>query len=94
MTNTIARNFTDYAVSARRNDTNLALDSLVRGLSQLYYVIGKSDFLDDTICGLLDQVTNIQHGLDTDLDNAGLDPSVPEPIDISEVEALLAKVRS
>lgn len=89
---TLARGFTEEAVKFRRRDARAALDDIMRGLAKLHAVTGKTDYLDDTLAGLLDVAGNIQGELDRDLDNAGTYSD--EKIDVSEIHALLAKIRA
>jgi hypothetical protein len=89
--NRIARNMVDLNASALIADGQEAADDMVRALAKLRACGVSRYYLQDTVTGLLDELDNIQHAADTQLDDAGL-TSIYR-VDKSEVEALLAMVR-
>lgn len=90
----LARGLTIDAVKARRADAQEAVNEIVRGFSKLQEITGSTDYLDDTLAGLLDQLHNVAWGFQNELDNAGVDVLTQTPlIDRTEIHALLAKVR-
>src|SRR5512139_274393 len=89
--NALARNFAEAAVKARREDMQDAIDDTVRGLWKLYIALGPTPYMDDTVNGLLDVISNTQGDLDRDLDSVGA--WSPAALDASEAHELLAKIR-
>ena len=69
----------------------MAVEDAVRVLDTLRAIGINRNYLDDTIAGLIDAVTNADAACLKDIDNAG---EYASDIDLSGLHALLEKVRA
>jgi len=69
-----------------------AMDDTLRALKAMEACGADPAFLHDCAAGLRDQVSNIEHAIHRELENRTGTIDSLEPIDISDLDAFLAKV--
>lgn len=79
-----------YEARMRKRDLQVGVTDAVSALTALFDAGVDRNFLDDTIAGLIDAADNVDAECFRAIDNAG---EHADPIDLSEVHALLEKVR-
>lgn len=90
----IARRYVAASIHEYRSDVQTALNDIVRGLTRLHEATGRTDFLEETVAGLCDHISNITGQMYADLEDAGLVADADNAeIETDELDALLAKVR-
>jgi hypothetical protein len=89
--NALARSSDIAAAKDLREDAQTAINDLVRAFHRLFEIGANRVYLDDVLRGLSDEASSIQARVWRMLD--GADPFAPG-LDLSELRALLAKVRA
>jgi len=89
--NAVARSFNIQAAMNLREDAQISIDEIVRAFQRLFELGADRAYLDDALRGLSDEASSMQARIWRLLN--GADPYADE-IDLSELKALLAKVRS
>jgi hypothetical protein len=92
----LARSFAEAAADEHCAEAFAAADDLVRALRRIQALPTNSpqdmrDFLADTAGHALDQLSNVEAAIDSDLDEQGASPV--EPLDLSELRAFWESVK-
>ena len=91
-----ARDFADAAAKEHSAEAFEPADDLVRALKRFHALTTNSPdkmeaWLYDTAGGALDQLSNVEAAIDSDLDEQGASPV--EPLDLSELRAFWESVK-